>query len=439
MGSPHSALAAAGWHRLPVSSWPWRSAAYLLTGLPPAAVAFGVLGVPWLVLAARAGEQRIGGAVMLVLFGAALTVTVGPLVAAPLATLERRRLRLVDNREIEVGHPVLAGPVSWLRARYLTPTAWREVGYSCLLASVAPVLSLAALLTVPLGVAFVASPLLVRAQRPGGEPVALVFGQVTTLDQTMPYVIGGALLLLAAPYLLTLVAGGHAAVARSLLVGGAADRLYAELVEVSRSRARLADAFEAERRRIQRDLHDGAQQTLVSLTMRLGMARLDLPPVSPAAEQVNAAYEQAKELMAELRALIHGIQPEILTELGLPAALEELADRAPLPVTVDARLTDRLPGRVESIAYFAAAEALTNVAKHSAATHAHISAHRTGDVLVLEISDDGRGGADPGRGSGLTGLADRAAVIGGRMLLSSPPGGPTLIRVELPCHQAPSE
>jgi len=168
------------------------------------------------------------------------------------------------------------------------------------------------------------------------------------------------------------------------------------------------------------------------------MARLDLPPGSPAAEQVNAAYEQAKELMANLRTLIHGIQPEILTALGLPAALEELADRAPLPVTVDARLDERLPGRIESTAYFAAAEALTNIAKHSGASQAHISARRTDDRLILEVSDDGRGGADPARGSGLTGLADRVAVVGGRMLLSSPLGGPTLLRVELPCHQTPS-
>ena len=139
------------------------------------------------------------------------------------------------------------------------------------------------------------------------------------------------------PYLVTLVAGADAAVARSLLfAGGPEERLRAELTEVAASRARLADAFEAERRRIERDLHDGAQQKLVALTMQLGLARLDLPPGAPAAQAVTAAHEQAKQLMAELRDLIHGIQPQILTDLGLPAALRELADQAAIPVTVDA-------------------------------------------------------------------------------------------------------
>jgi signal transduction histidine kinase len=202
---------------------------------------------------------------------------------------------------------------------------------------------------------------------------------------------------------------------------------------VSRSRARLADAFEAERRRIERDLHDGAQQRLVSLTLQLGLARLDLPPGSPAAETITAAHEQAKQLMAELRELIHGIQPQVLTDLGLPAALGELADQAPIPVAVDAHLAGRLPSQIENTAYFVVAEALTNIAKHSGATSASVTARQHHGVLTVEISDNGHGGANPRSGTGLTGLADRVAVTGGRMLLSSPAGGPTLLRVELPC------
>ncbi|HLQ54803.1 MAG TPA: sensor histidine kinase, partial [Streptosporangiaceae bacterium] len=130
---------------------------------------------------------------------------------------------------------------------------------------------------------------------------------------------------------------------------------------------------------------------------------------------------------------IHGIQPQVLTDLGLPAALGELAESSPVPVTVDAPLAGRLPGRVENTAYFVAAEALANIAKHSGATTAAVSARRDDNVLTIEITDDGHGGADPARGTGLTGLADRVAVAGGRMLLSSPPGGPTLLRAELPC------
>jgi signal transduction histidine kinase len=238
---------------------------------------------------------------------------------------------------------------------------------------------------------------------------------------------------------LTLLAGGHAAVARTLLAASD-ERLRAELVEVSRSHARLVDAFEAERRRIERDLHDGAQQRLVSLTLQLGMARLALPPGSRAADDVAAAHEQAKQLMAELRELIHGIQPQILTDLGLPAALGELVDQSAVPVSVDVDLPSRLPSQIESTAYFVAAEALTNVAKHSGASNANVTARQHDSVLTVEISDNGRGGADPRGGTGLTGLADRVAVTGGRMLLLSPSGGPTVLRVEPPCthNQPPS-
>jgi signal transduction histidine kinase len=167
--------------------------------------------------------------------------------------------------------------------------------------------------------------------------------------------------------------------------------------------------------------------------MQLGLARLDLPPRSAAAQAVTAAHEQAKQLMADLRDLIHGIQPQILTDLGLPAALSELADQTPVPVTVYSALTGRLAGQVEHTAYFAAAEALTNVAKHSGAASATVTAKAGDGILALEIRDDGKGGADPALGSGLTGLADRVGVAGGRMLLSSPPGGPTVLRVEVPC------
>ena len=149
---------------------------------------------------------------------------------------------------------------------------------------------------------------------------------------------------------------------------GPGDELRAELTEVSRSRARLADAFEAERRRIERDLHDGAQQRLVSLTLQLGLARLDLPPGSPAAAPVAAAHEQAKQLMAELRELIHGIQPQMLTDLGLPAASASSPTPRRSRCRCGADLAGRLPGLVENTAYFVVAEALTNIAKHSGAS-----------------------------------------------------------------------
>jgi signal transduction histidine kinase len=298
-----------------------------------------------------------------------------------------------------------------------------------------PAASAAALATLFLGGLFLISPVTLALM---GGWVSLFSWRASTVPQSVPFFFAGLVLLVLWSYLVTMVAGADAAVTRALLFrGGPEQRLRAELTEVAASRARLAGAFEAERRRIERDLHDGAQQKLVALTMQLGLARLDLPP-GPAAQAVTAAHEQARQLMADLRELIHGIQPQVLTDLGLPAALSELADQAPVPVTVYSGLTGRLPGQAENTAYFAAAEALTNVAKHSGAASASITARAAGGILVLEVRDDGRGGADPATGSGLTGLADRVAVADGRMLLSSPPGGPTVLRVEIPCKNTSS-
>ncbi|MBV9382638.1 MAG: sensor histidine kinase [Streptosporangiaceae bacterium] len=441
---PQTALQATAWPRLLASSWPWRSAGYLLTTMPVALAAFtglAIVSLPWLELGARlaAGNYQAGAIAALILLGAALVGLAGPAAAVPLAELERRRLRVVDAHPVASGHrhPPATGARAWLATRYTEPATWRETCYACLLATVAPVLSIAALSAVPLAAMLIASPFLVLAQQPGSAPVALPLGTAATAGQAVPYAIAGIVLLLLVPHLLTLAAGAHGAVARALLEGGPAERLRAELADVSRSRARLADAFEAERRRIERDLHDGAQQKLVSLTMQLGLARLDTPPGSPAATAVTAAHEQAKQLMADLRELIHGIRPQVLADLGLPAALRELADQCPVPVTVTTGLAGRFPGQVEYTAYFVVAEALTNVVKHSGATRASVTAFRDSGALAIEVSDNGRGGASPGRGTGLTGLADRIAVTGGRMLLSSPPGGPTLVRAELPCQGQP--
>jgi DNA-binding NarL/FixJ family response regulator len=210
-----------------------------------AVAAFTALAIPWLVLLTRlaAGDRQIGMTMVLILLGAALIGVLGPLIAPLLANLERRRLRMVDARPVATRHrqqAAAAGPVSWLRARYTEPATWREVGYACLLATVAPVLSIAALLAVPLTASLVASPFLVMAQQPGGTPVALGVGEAATVGQTLPYAVAGVLLLPLVPYLLTLLAGAHAAVARALLLGGPVDQLRAELVEVSRSRLRLA-------------------------------------------------------------------------------------------------------------------------------------------------------------------------------------------------------
>ena len=430
---PPTALAAIGRRGFLLTAWPWRAVGYLLSTMPvtvAAGLPMALLGLP--LLFAAAPDLGLGERALLAVLGALLVAGLGPPVTVPLAALERRRLRLVDTRPAAPGHrrPPGRGVLPWLRTRYTEPATWRELGYFLLLAAAVPVLYAALLTVVILQAGALAAPLILLN---GDGPMALGPVKVASSGAALPYALAALVLLPALPYLLALVAGGQGALARALLLSGSSERLQARLVEVTRSRARLVDAFEAERRRIERDLHDGAQQRLLSLTMKLGLARMDLPP-GAAADSVADAHEEAKRLMTELRELVHGIHPRVLTDRGLVAALGELADRSPLAVTVEADLPGRPPRLVESTAYFAAAEALTNAAKHSGAQRARLVVRWSGDILTLEVTDNGTGGADPGRGTGLTGLADRVSVIDGRLLVSSPPGGPTLVRVELPCR-----
>jgi signal transduction histidine kinase len=210
--------------------------------------------------------------------------------------------------------------------------------------------------------------------------------------------------------------------------------LRARLTELQASRARLVHATETERRRIERDLHDGTQQRLVAIAMALGLAEsklvADQPMVQPVLREAREALTAA---LAELRELTHGIRPAILVERGLTAALDDLARRAALPVRLDVGFSGRLPEQIEGAAYFVASEALANAAKHSHASEVRLAASREGDVLLIEVTDDGIGGAAAGGGSGLRGLADRVEALGGRLTVSSPPGRGTAIRAEIPC------
>jgi signal transduction histidine kinase len=309
--------------------------------------------------------------------------------------------------------------------------AWREVAGGCVAAVLGPALAGLTALWAVLTLVWLTAPVIVANS---GGPVALGAGRAETVTEALPYVAAGLISAVAGTYALTLAVIAQATAIRAL-VFPRPDALAARLVEITRSRSRLADAFAAERRRIERDLHDGAQQQLLGLTLQLGLARLDLPPDSPAGQAVAKAHDQAKALMVELRELIRGIHPQVLTDRGLAAALYELAECSPLAVATDIDLPRRLPQAVETAAYFAAAEALANVLRHSGADTARITARVHGGLLTVEVQDDGRGGALLTGGSGLTGLADRVAVTNGRIRLSSPPGGPTLVRVEIPCPQ----
>jgi signal transduction histidine kinase len=226
-------------------------------------------------------------------------------------------------------------------------------------------------------------------------------------------------------------------------VGGAAalalenERLDAELranvKELRASRARIVESADAARRRIERDLHDGAQQQLVAVALTLGAARarIDRDPTG-AAELLDAAKVDLDAAIRDLRELARGIHPAVLSDRGLGPALEALAGRIPLPVEIAGIPDDRLPGPIEAAAYFVVAEAITNVARYAEATHAEVEVSRENGRVCVRVSDDGVGGADPAAGSGLRGLADRVAALDGRLEVSSPPGAGTTIRAVIP-------
>jgi PAS domain S-box-containing protein len=214
--------------------------------------------------------------------------------------------------------------------------------------------------------------------------------------------------------------------------------LHARLEELAASRARIVTAGDVERRRLERNLHDGAQQRLValSLTLRLALARLDSDPAAARAALADAGNELSLAL-EELRELARGLHPAVLTDRGLRAAVDVLASRAPVRVEIAEIPDERLPEPVEAAAYYLIAEALTNVTKYAAASAVRVQVVANGSSVSVEVSDDGVGGADPAAGSGLRGLADRVEALGGALEVVSPAGAGTMLRAEIPVATAP--
>ncbi|WP_103343662.1 sensor histidine kinase [Amycolatopsis sp. CA-126428] len=227
----------------------------------------------------------------------------------------------------------------------------------------------------------------------------------------------------------------HGELALALLGPDRTKRLEQKAERLQASRARGVDAAEAERRRIERDLHDGAQQRLVAVAMSLGRAKskFDQDPQA-VRELIDEAHSDAKLAVSELRDLARGIYPAVLGDRGLDAALSAQAAKSPIPVDVSVDVDPRPPAAVETTAYFIVGETLTNIAKHAGATEATVKVWRTDDHVVVEITDNGHGGAEVRPGGGLAGLADRAATIDGVITVVSPVGGPTVIRADLPCQ-----
>lgn len=221
---------------------------------------------------------------------------------------------------------------------------------------------------------------------------------------------------------------------RRLLGPSQEELLTRRVTNLTESRASVVEAADAERRRIERDLHDGAQQRLVSLAVNLGLAKSTLTHLpDEALNVIGDAHSEAKEAINELSNLVRGLHPPVLEDRGLDAALSGVAARTPLPVKLEVDLSRRLPPAIEAVAYFAVSEALANIVKHSRASRAEITIRYRGGKLRITVSDDGIGGADASGGTGLSGLAKRVASVDGHMSVSSPAGGPTVLTVELPC------
>jgi signal transduction histidine kinase len=350
------------------------------------------------------------------------------------AALERARYRLVLGVEIPPPDPVgkpAGSLVERFRALVRTPARWREAGYHLLRfpLSAVQVVLITAVWLLPLG--GLSLPIYNWSLPHGGANLGL-FTVRTWWSLALVFLVSLALLV-NSPRMVRWLGIADLAVARRLL---GPDRLAARVGELERSRAAVVVSAEEERRRIERDLHDGAQQRLVALAMQLGRARSRFGSDPDGARALlDEAHSEAKLALAELRDLARGLHPAVLTDRGLDAALSGLAARSPIPVVVE---VDPAAGAqsvpvVDAIAYFVVAEALTNVAKHAQATRAAVVVRRLDGMLRVVVTDDGVGGADPAGGTGLRGLADRVSGVDGRLHVDSPSGGPTVLTVELPC------
>ncbi|MEU3314956.1 sensor domain-containing protein [Streptomyces sp. NPDC006662] len=424
----------------PWSAWAWRNTAFAVAALPPALP----LATAFLLL--TAGPTRSGYPFLLVLL-------LGPL----LTVLQRSRFRALlglDVPPVPHAHPWRS--VRGLAERLRSEATRRQYAYHL---AVSPLAALGAVVLV-----------LTWA---GGLAAATVYGWLWLLpgdggpgDIGLPGDVGlpgdgglgdvglpgfgwtrqadlltvvGALMLLAAPWIAAALTRLDSLAAASLLGPNRARELQRRVEDLAESRAGVLDAADIERRRIERDLHDGAQQRLVSLAMNLGIARATLTGLPPEARAViDEAHREAKEAIEELSSLVRGLHPAVLEDRGLDAALSGIAARAPLPVELTVDLAERPGPTVEAVAYFVVSEALANVAKHARAqrcsvTVARVPGGRRGESLRVVVTDDGVGGADPAGGTGLTGLRKRVGSVDGTILINSPRGGPTVVTVELPC------
>jgi signal transduction histidine kinase len=411
------------YHRVPWSPQAWRQALYLTESIPV------LLAAPVLVAAGFLRPPKSG-----LVFTALVVV----FLASPVLTaLQRHRLRITAGVDIPPQQPwTKVGIIGYARS----PATWRRLAYHLL---AAPLLAVGALAALGAWLAGLIGTLLyVYAWT---MPPHSLFGHGQTwppagylphrlnIPMDVYLTAAGIVLLACAPWLTATVSALDAQVARVLLGPSRAEELEHRVEHLTQTRTGAVDAADAERRRLERDLHDGTQQRLVALAMRLGMARVQAQTAEQAHQALAEAHEDAKATLAELRDLIRGLHPAVLEDRGLDAALSGVAARMAIPVRLTVDMSRRPSPVIEAVAYFVVSESLTNITKHAQASQAEVVVQRASDRLHIIVSDDGAGGADPARGTGLAGLAKRAASVDGTFEIASPPGGPTLITVDLPC------
>ncbi len=415
------------YRRVPWSPRAWGQALYLAGGIP------AQLAPLLLVVLVSLARPRV-------LWSLLLLVVVF-LAVPPLTAIQRHRLRatagvVIPPQPVIPDRLTVRGIVAAARAR----APRRPLRYHQL---AAPALAVAAIIAFGMWLAGILYTLVYAyawtlpagslLQRGQSEPLPGHLPPFSHIPMDAYLTAGGIALLVAAPWLTAAVGALDARAARALLGPSRAEELEYQVERLAQTRAGVVDAADAERRRLEWDLHDGTQQRLVSLAMRLGMARAERPDAAQAHQVIAEAHEEAKAALLELRHLVRGLHPAVLEDRGLDAALSGVAARLPIPVRLTVDVPGRAPPTIEAVAYFVVSEGLTNIAKHAQASQAEVFVQRANDRLHIIVSDDGVGGADPARGTGLAGLAKRAASVDGTFEIASPPGGPTLLTVELPC------
>lgn len=409
----------------------WAISAYLL---------FSVLvGGFWYAVLASAISLGVG---MALLWVGVLLLAVLPFVWRWGARLERRVVGVVFGQNIQAPYRSTSGKGSLLRRVRIVlvdPATWKDLAYLVLLCPLGALWSAITITVWGHALTLAASPLYFYAL-PHRQIGWLGFGMLDlTLNawwKVVAAAVVGLLLTVPAAWIVRGIGEIHRLLARALLGSSRAQAMAAEAVRLRTSRDAAVDAAAAERRRIERDLHDGAQQRLIALAMDLGMAKSKFATDPAAVEAlITHAHAEAKHAIAELRDLARGLHPAMLTERGLDASLSALAGRSPVPVEITVTVPRRPPLPAETTVYFVAAEALANTAKHANATRAWVRIYSDAarQSVRVDVGDDGVGGARVESDGGLAGLGARVGAAGGTLTVSSPPGGPTLISAEVPC------